>query len=64
MLPALLFSSHLAAWHRPPARSDAFMVGATAVALRFCRPFLSAADKQAGALAHLDPSYYRSQVGS
>lgn len=48
----------------PLNRSDAFMVGATAVGLRFCRPFLGAPDKQAGALAHLDPAYYRRQVGS
>eukprot|EP00887_Chlorella_sp_A99_P001442 scaffold8.g1442.t1 len=38
--------------------SDCFMVGVTAVLLRFCRPFLASPDKQRGALQHLHPSYY------
>jgi ubiquitin-protein ligase len=38
--------------------SDAFLIGATAVALRFCRPFMSTAEKKQGALVHLDPTFY------
>lgn len=39
--------------------SDAFLVGATAVALRFCRPFMATTEKKQGALVHLNPRFYR-----
>jgi len=39
--------------------SDAFLVGATAVALKFCRPFMATTEKKQGALVHLDPQFYR-----
>ncbi|KAH7618798.1 putative ubiquitin-conjugating enzyme E2 R521 [Nannochloris sp. 'desiccata'] len=38
--------------------SDAFLVGATAVALRLCRPFMATAEKRQGALVHLNPRFY------
>jgi hypothetical protein len=42
--------------------SDGFLVGALAVALRSCRPFMASADKMQAALAHLDPSFYSTQA--
>lgn len=38
------------------------MIGVLSVCLRFCRPFLAGAAKKEGALAHLNPSFYASQL--
>jgi hypothetical protein len=37
------------------------MLGTLASCLRFCRPFLASAEKQQGALQHLDPLFYSKQ---
>lgn len=38
------------------------MLGTLEAGLRFCSPFLVGADKQAGALQHLEPAFYTSQA--
>lgn len=42
--------------------SDAFLVAATAVGLRFCRPFMASKEKKEGASVHLDSAFYTKQA--
>ena len=42
--------------------SDAFLIAATAVSLRFCRPFMATKEKKEGALVHLSSEFYVEQA--